>query len=381
MADLRITCPHCRQDIECDELWVGHELQCPICQASFTVQAPATPKGPAGNSLVPKPPPGGAPRLSVGQAQVPAQTGRNIPIRNLTGPPPKKKSPLISILAGVLVVAALGVGGYFGFGWIKEKQDKAKAKSAAELRNSDGGEAGHIANLNKVLDATEPGGAGLASLGSGNEQPRARAPRMPDSGAAPSGPITPPKYTLDVAQATIPQGPVNGMISGTNFVAESARLDFVGTAPVLRFLQGEPTSPDREMFIYLRLKAGERLGGQSVTISNDMKGAGLLQVAKRWKANPMYPPTMKTFNFGYALKLELGQATNETIPGKIFLALPDTEQSVIGGVFTAAIHKPDPSLQPAAYSTPVTTPTTPTTTPAGMDPRYRNSRYGTPGRR
>jgi len=39
-------------------------------------------------------------------------------------------------------------------------------------------------------------------------------------------------------------------------------------------------------------------------------------VAKRWKSNPKYAPEIKSFSFGYAMKLELGQMTeNGEIPG------------------------------------------------------------------
>ncbi len=377
MAELRITCPHCNQDITCDELWVGHELQCPICQGSFTVPAPAQGGAGAQPSLVPKPPAGGKSRLSVGQAQVPAQTGnRNIPIRTLTEAPKPKKSPLVSVLVGVLIVAALGVGGYFGFGYIKSIQDKNKAKSATEQRNSDGGQVGHIADLNNVLNATEPGGAGLASLGSTAGRAGRRAQQLAGgdpsaAGAGPAGPVTAPKYTLDISQATIPEGRVNGTVSGTNFVAETVRIDTVGPAKVLRLFQGEMTSPDREMLVYLTLKSGEKLGGQSLVVTNGMRGAP--QVAKRWKPGPYYPPAIKTFSSGYAMKLDLGHPTNDTVSGKIFLALPDPEQSVIAGNFTASIHQPDPNMQPVQYTAPVAAPTTPNRATPGratMDQRY-----------
>ncbi len=328
---------------------------------------------------MPKPPAGGKSRLSVGQAQVPAQTGnRNIPIRTLTEAPPKMKSPLVSVLVGVLVVAALGVGGYFGYGYVKKLQDKANAKSDAEARNSDGGQVGHIADLNKVLDATEPGGAGLASLGStaGRAGRRAQQLAAGDAGAAasgPAGPVTPPAYTLDITKATIPESKVNGMISGSNFVAETVRIDTVGAAKVLQLFQGETTSPEREMLVYLNLKSGEKLGGQSLVVSNTMRAGVVSQVAKRWKVNPYSPPAIKAFSSGYAMKLELGQATNETVSGKIYLALPDAEQSVVAGAFTATVHQPDPAaMQPVQYTAPVATPTTPTT-PANrsaMDRRY-----------
>jgi len=374
MADLRITCPHCSQDITCDELWVGHELQCPICQGPFTVPAPRE-SGGAHSAHVPKPATGGKSKLSfVGNAQVPAQTGnRNIPIRNLTEAPKKKRSPLISVLVGVLVVAALVPAGYFGFRWVKSIQDKRNAQSDAEAKNSDGGQIGQIANLNKALNATEPGGAGVDTLGStgGRAGRRARqvaAGGAPDAGAP--GALVPPKYTLDIVQATIPESTANGLISGSNFVAQTVRIDTLGAAKVLQLFQGEVSSPDREMLVYLNLKPGEKLGGQSLVVSNGMRSAP--QVAKRWKPNPLYPPTIKAYSTGYAMKLELGQATNDTVAGKIFLALPDPEQSVIAGMFTATVHQPDPSMQPVQYTAPVATPTTTQPSPgrSAMEQRY-----------
>src|ERR1019366_7636134 len=37
MADMKFNCSHCGQDIECDELWSGHEIQCPTCQGQLVV--------------------------------------------------------------------------------------------------------------------------------------------------------------------------------------------------------------------------------------------------------------------------------------------------------------------------------------------------------
>ena len=67
-----------------------------------------------------------------------------------------------------------------------------------------------------------------------------------------------------------------------------------------------------------------------------MKGAGVPQVAKRWKTDPKYAPKIQNFTGGYAMKLELGQLSEGMLGGKIFLALPDQEQSVAAGVFKAA---------------------------------------------
>jgi hypothetical protein len=330
MADLTFGCPHCNQNIACDELWSGHEIQCPICKATLTVPAAQAPHPPAAAA--------GGTRLAK-NAQVAAQTGnRNIPVRNLTGPPPKKQNPLVGILCGTGVIAALAVGGYYGYNWYKarqERQAQAEAASAAQ-----------------AAAAAQP----------------PPAPEPPK--------IHPPAWTLDVASAKVPEGAVNGNISGSNFVAEAVRIDPVGPARVLRFLQGEPTSPDREVLVYLYLKAGEKLGGQSLTVSNLARaGAGVPQVAKRWKMSDQPTPAIKPFTSGYAMKLELGKlAEDNTLPGKIFLALPDQEKTVVAGVFKASVTPVDPNAQvaqPQYQQAP-----TPGTTPGGPDRSAMERRYG-----
>jgi hypothetical protein len=376
MADIKISCPHCKRHITCDELWGGHELQCPICQGTLTVptRAAAPPPAPAHSSLVPRPPTGASPRLAIGQggAQKPAVQDRGIPIRNLA-PPKKKESNLVVRLAiTAAVVVALGAGGYFGFIWLKGVQEKANEKSHAdEARNSGESQVGHIANLNAVLDATEPGHY-PGETRSRSVGPKARSTGVGeeisvggDSGASPTSaaaamekalPVVPPVYTLELESAKIPEGRVNGVIAGTNFVAESSRIDPTPTAQVLRFTQGQPASPEREMLVYLHLKPGEKLGGQVVNVTSDMHGAGVPSVAKRWKTNPRYAPSSKFFSSGYAMKLELGALTNGVVPGKIYLALPDTEQSVIAGIFMATTTTPDPAMMQVA-PTPAAVPT------------------------
>ena len=93
------------------------------------------------------------------------------------------------------------------------------------------------------------------------------------------------------------------------------------------------------------------------------------QVAKRWKTNPKFAPLLKNFPAGYAMKLELGQINNGEISGKIFIALPDAEQSVVAGVFQAAT-----SLANAASPTANPVSPTPAATPK-VDPAFEK-RYG-----
>jgi hypothetical protein len=392
MAEIKFACTHCHQHITCDELWSGHEIQCPICQGTLSVPTAAPPAAASTNPLAPKVPHGTGPRLSIGQAKTEAASAppRSIPVRNLTPPPPPKKNPLLKYVYVALTLAVIGGGVYFGLPYLKQWQDKANAKRDAEAaRNSGESQVGHIAALNNVLDATEPGGPGLGSLSketrSSPRRPRAGtdagevAVPAPDGspGAAPAAaekqlPIIPAIWTMDLARAKIPEGRANGMVSGTNFVVDTARLDPSGATQLLRLFQGPMASPDLEVLVYLRLKPAERVGGLKLDISEDMKGFGVPQVAKRWKTNPKLAPQIKPFFNGYTMKLELGPLTNDVVGGKIFLALPDPEQSVVAGVFRATNGLMNPLAQASPY-TPASAPVNPGMTPAMRD-RYRLGR-------
>jgi hypothetical protein len=183
-----------------------------------------------------------------------------------------------------------------------------------------------------------------------------KAAVMAGQGGQPSAaqtnlPVVPAVWTLDVEAAKIPDGRANGMLSGTNFLVDTARIDTVGAAQVLTLRQGTGPVADREMLIYLHLNAGENLASHKWTISKDMRGSAAPQVIKRWKADPRYAPKTQTFAGGYAMKLELGAMGNGSIPGKIFLALPDTDQSVVAGMFDAVIGVPV-AVAPAAVAPP-----------------------------
>lgn len=283
------------------------------------------------------------------------------------------------VIAGVVIAA--GIGGYFGYGWLIQYQEKVNEKRRAVEADSDGGQVGHIANLYEVLDATENGR--IEPIGRrGSTAPRqARSGASgvalmddddPDSIKRRAGtndlPVIPAVWTLDLNAAKIPEGRANGKISGTNFVVQTARLEYASATPVLRLWQGTGPSPDREILVYLRLKAGEELGGHTWTVTKDMKGTSVPQVTKRWKTNPKYAPTKKDFPTGYAMKLELGKISDGEVTGKIFVALPDSEQTVVAGIFTAATTVAD-SGTPAAAN-PAATPNQPRPTDPAFEARY-----------
>ena len=280
----------------------------------------------------------------------------------------------MKIVGFIVLLALLAAGGVFGFQKIKEAQDKSNAKSKEAAANSDGGEFGHAKALYDVLDATEPGGRMMGGS-SARKRPApgpGAAPTMAPGGAAnPAGAasaqsqaVVPPTYTLETNAIKIPESKVNGMISGTNFVSDAARLDVSGGALILRFYQGQLTSPDRAVLLYLHLKPGEKLAGHTWSIGPDTKGGP--QVLKMWKPAGGTQPTTKNFATGYAMDLELNQIANKQLSGKIFLALPDAEQSVIAGSFEATTTLPDSAAMGTAGAV---SPATGAPTPQARFPR------------
>jgi hypothetical protein len=256
------------------------------------------------------------------------------------------------VATGALIVV-LGVGGYFGYQWYAKRQEQADAQPPQA--NSNAG------------DRKSPAPSGVAKPIPG---PAAEAGGDPAKPAEKELPVIPAVWTLDIGRAKIPESRANGRISGTNFVVETASLTVVGSAHVLSLRQGAVASPDREILVYLHPKAGESLTGHVWTVSKDMKGAVVPQVAKRWKPNPKFAPQRQAFSAGYAMKLEFGVSGEGEIPGKIFIALPDPEQSVVAGVFKAATSLANiasPTANPAA---PAPTQVRP------LDPEFQK-RYGT----
>jgi hypothetical protein len=257
----------------------------------------------------------------------------------------RKGNPMKWVTVGV-VVLVVGVGAYLGLpylsGWMAKRSEAAKQASAPPPVTND-------------VPAEPP-------------PPPKELPMLPVV------------WTLDLDKAKIPEGKANGLISGTNFVPETARLDKVGPAYLLRLLQGASATPDLGFMVYLRPNAGESVTGHTWTVSQDLKDKNLPQVVKVWKTDPRYAAKQKPFSSGYAMKLELGQITNGVITGKIFLALPDAEQSVVAGVFKADTSLADATGATVAspVASPVVTPN-PGLTPGAPSPADRSAfdrRYG-----
>jgi hypothetical protein len=352
MADMIFDCPACKQPVQADDAWAGQEIQCPLCHAPMIVPQSQSPSAPAphpspslGKQLVEVP---GHTKLSAGATQTARSSSGSGPVlRKFESKPVKKQNAAAqyAIIGGVVV--ALGVAGWFGWPYLKPY---------LPFLNKSGEETAAAAK-----DGAKPGGEATAAV----TEP---APPPPPKEA----PMTAPVYTLDVQAAKISEGKVNGSVAATNFVPESVRLEKLAGFYVLDLRQGPGATPDRGLRVYLRLNPTNTPAGQSWTVSPEMKGTAISQVVKVWKTNPKYAAQEKAFSTGFALKLEFGQMTeSNTIPGKIYAALPDKEQTVVGGVFTALTTLAGaPGAQPQAAPVPQ----------AEMSPEFQK-RYGTGTRR
>lgn len=299
MAEFTFPCPSCHKSVQCDDAWVGHQINCPICQAQFAV-----PKNiPGANPLVPKPP--SQTKLKAGPTQVARQSYTGVVTRNINAPTKKERKPWGTIAAVVLVLAAVGVVGYmYGLPWYKNW------KAERELAENP-----------PPPPPPEP-------------TPEQKAA---EEAAAKADTIEPPTWTLEAESVKISPGKVNGTISGTNFVADTARLDRTPTSWVLNVRQGTGVTPDRGVLVYIRMPATEIPTNRTFSVAPTDKAGVISQVTKLWKPNPRYAAQQKNFFTGYGLKLEFGgQAEDGSINGKVFLALPDPEKTVVGGSFKIA---------------------------------------------
>ena len=243
------------------------------------------------------------------------------------------------IVGGIVVLILLPIAIYFGL----KLQKSFNEKAAAAAQDSDGGQVGHIGALYDVLDKTDPtryestpmtapGQIDTEALGEAIREAQQAAKQEAAPAPKKQLPIIPPVWNMDLSTAELPASQVNGMVSGTNFVASTIRLGKNNSTYVLNLRQGTNAIADAEVIVILRLKPTDRVETNKWEIAKDTRMAP--QILKKWKTGPRMV-AQKSYSSGYTMKLEFGQFGDGVIPGKIYLALPDKEQSVLAGEFEA----------------------------------------------
>jgi len=129
MAEFKFSCPQCGQHIQCDAAYSGAQINCPSCQQAIVVpQATSTAAAP------PAPPPS----LSIPARQnAPVATAFRRSGAPGGQPPVQAKSHLLrnvlTITASIVVLAALGFGGWFAYSKYSEHKTAKKANPAAQV--------------------------------------------------------------------------------------------------------------------------------------------------------------------------------------------------------------------------------------------------------
>lgn len=287
MSEFKFACPVCGQHITADSSNSGGHIDCPTCfQKIIVPQAPTNPD----SKFI----------LSAAQVGKPRPVGAANGGEVVADPGADRRKSVIATIALVVVVGAAG-GATFAFRdkIFKSNRDQAKTDVAGKK-------------------------------------------------AAPPPKVYPIptniNWTLDLAEAAIPEATAVGSIHASGFFCERATLQ--GGHLTLR--QGRSGPADLGITVQLFAQQGEELSGKTVEIPPD-RAPPLPKIVLIWK-DEQQKAVRRNINNGYALKVAFGDAANGRIPGKIYVSLPDENKSFVAGTFNAEIRKATPpkAKQPAA---------------------------------
>jgi len=137
---------------------------------------------------------------------------------------------------------------------------------------------------------------------------------------------------MDLKDLHIPEIIASGKIHGEDFTVENAKIK----AGILTLRQGEDFFADREVMIFLFLGKDEKPDGRTFHVSRE-SNVGAPHIHMKWKEKNGKVPETEMFIKDYAMRLELGTREGGKLPGRIYLALPDTSKSFVAGRFDAEI--------------------------------------------
>lgn len=151
-------------------------------------------------------------------------------------------------------------------------------------------------------------------------------------GSAPTQ-AEPPAAEADVE---IPAQPAGGQIHGFPFIYQDAVLK----DGILTLRQGEEYFPDLSVMIFLFLEPGEVPSGRVFGIDAPADSGTRPHVHLSWKDPPTadMPKSAAFLPDAHVLRLELGQAADKKLPGKIYLSVPDEFPTRVSGTFEADIE-------------------------------------------
>ncbi len=139
-------------------------------------------------------------------------------------------------------------------------------------------------------------------------------------------------WRLNLAGADFPEETAAGRIHDRNFFCEHALLQD-GT---LALRQASRRRPELIVNVYLSATQTQELDGKRFNIQTNDSGT-TPRIVLRWREGDLR--VAQGFTNGYVMKLEFGPIAGDSMPGKIYLCLPDASRSFVAGTFTAEIRR------------------------------------------
>ena len=138
-------------------------------------------------------------------------------------------------------------------------------------------------------------------------------------------------WTMDLSKEDFPDTPVSGSIHNRAFELNHASLNVSNLT--LRISRNGPIELGVNVAFFNRQP--QELSGKTAQVKPSDPLAP--RVVLHWREPER---TSQIFYGGYAMKVEFGAISNNVLPGKIFLCLPDESKSWVSGTFSAEIRRP-----------------------------------------
>ena len=139
-------------------------------------------------------------------------------------------------------------------------------------------------------------------------------------------------WRMDLDGVQIPAASATGRIHGEDFTLNGAKIQ----NGILTLRQGKGFFPELGLTIFLFLKEKEDPQGKAFDIKKD-QGFGSPHIHMAWKEQGKDVPKTKIYMNDYAMRLNFGKRQKGTLPGKIYVSLPDDFKSYVAGSFVADI--------------------------------------------
>jgi DNA-directed RNA polymerase subunit RPC12/RpoP len=331
MSEFRFSCPACGQDILCDTTHVGTQIACPGCNATIAV-----------------------PKETAGTADVSTQTGIPSALPGNIATTAQRTSGLaIASLVCSLSSLITCVGWLPGI--ICGHLAKSRIRQNPSLKGSGLATAGLI--IGYLILMLEVGTAAVriwsfsAAVKQGYENVRQNLttnnvivtqtqsttvsndnkqikPVKPETVATGHQQIELAKseWTSDISKASFPDHPASGKLHGIDFAAKT-----------VSFRNGDLKIRSANGLILDIFRLGASIEGRSYEIQSNDGGNTNPHVKMTWNEGEVIQTA--TFNKGYGMKLQFGQAINRTVFAKIYLCFPDDSKSYVAGTFEVRLPK------------------------------------------